>query len=314
MEQILQNIISIVAPTLKVELLPTAVSDLLIRDTISDLKFVVEVLSNRANNDQINAYLDKLAEAVYEQGAPNIPILLCKVDEDKQAASIALVVEWRLNTPIINKSIQFVPLTAEYWPVIFDNIKSADSTIRMLETTNCMVVKHVAFTYGTEPLKGKAELVYFRPLRPGYVMNQPENETFQQEFERYLKGIREENYPKDDIDICIRDAVKEKYGDADTYSSLLIFSTELNKLRRKFQNGLRYDARVDFMPPADSFQEFEGVIFPGLNLDIFVDNKANRVGPELCFCNYGFFKDREQIYQLDNRLKSTVRRVKDVIV
>lgn len=314
MEQLLQNVFRTIAPSMDVQLFSTAVSDLLVTDTVTGLMFVVEVKSNSIDESQLAMYLNRVAEAVYEQGAPNLPVLLCKVDEEKHTASIALVVEWCFGTPLINKKIKFVPLTIEHWPVIYDNIKAADNTIRMLETTNCMVVKHIVFSYGDGNHVGKAQLVYLRPLRLGYAMNQPDNETPPQEFEKYLKDIPEIYYPRDKIDEYILRAVKKQYSDAKTSSTLLIFSTELNKLRKKYQNGLRYDAWVDFMPPESSFQNFVGTIIPELSLDIFVENKACRVGPEQRFFCDDVATSSEELRQLGDKLKMTVRSIKSMIV
>lgn len=315
MEQIFQNIFNQLSPTLTVNSFPTAISDLLVSDSDTDLKFIVSLKKKDTTGKQLQEYLDKVAEAIYEQGAPNLPVVLCVVDDKKLTASVALVVEWRFGTPIINKHISFIPLTEKQWPVIIDNIKAADSTIRVLDATNCMVVKHVLFSYGNESKKGTAQLVYLRTLRPGYIMKQHQSDSQKQEFEKYLKGIPEEDYPSDKIDECVLKTVEKVYGEAKINSKLLIFSTELNDLKRNYQNGLRYEAWLNFIPMNCNYQVFEGLNLPVMKMDLFVDPIVRDFVPQQGYtCDDYLANSKEELYELTSLLKKTVRCINEMIM
>lgn len=314
MERILKDIINQLEPSLQVEYIPTAVSDLMVTDPATDMKFVIAVKVNNMPDSILFQYLDTIAEAIYDQGAPRIPLLLCKVDVENHSANIALIVEWRFNTPLLNKQINFIPLDTDHWPIILDNIKAADSVIRVLNETNCLVVKHIRFSYPSPSYTGRAQIVYLRTFRPDYTMAPKEYNTAQEQFELYLNGIPEENYPCDEIDRLILSAVRSSYGDAETRSSLLIFSTELDDLRRQYRNGRYHDATVSFIPTSVEQGGMGRVKILQLSLDLFSDAFTGQVVPSQFYSSRFDVVNTEQINEFNHVLETSCRSIRSMII
>ena len=227
MEEIVRYLFSRLDPNLEVGILPTDFSDLMVTERTTGLRFVVEVKRDDISQEELIEYLDRVAEIVSDQGMPKLPLILILLNEETQLMKAAIVVESHFGMPIVNRDIHFLKLTSDGWPLFFDTIKSADDTIRVLTDFNFRILKRISFNYEGEHHEGIGHLLYLRRFRLDYRMTPREVNSRQKQFELYLNGIPEEDYPSDDIDHMILDAVCNQYKDAKVSSSLLMLNTEL---------------------------------------------------------------------------------------
>lgn len=249
MEEIVKMLLSRLDNNLEVNILSTDISDLMVTEGTSGLRFVVEIKRDDISQESLIDYLDNVAEVISDQGMPKLPLVLILLNEEALQLKAAIVVENHFGMPIVNREIDFVKLTSEQWPLFFDTIKSADSTIRLLTDFNFRILKRISFPYQGEHCEGTGHLLYLRRFRPDYRLTPREVNSRQEQFELYLNGIPEEDYPSDNIDHMILDAVHNRYQNAQIRSSLLMLNTELRDLRNEIRRNNILKGSIDFIPP-----------------------------------------------------------------
>ena len=250
----------------------TPICDMIVEISECELKFALEVKTITAYKaDDKQDFKNHLARAVYRQGAPNIPVIIALVDDINNTVIMGIALQWRFHTPIIEDDISFVELSPNNADVILDNIKAADSVIRALSNTNLKVVKKISFSFEQGGLYHQGYVIYLRDLRQGYKMNCKTPDTQQEEFDRFLNGIPEDEYPSDIIDEKILEAVEKKYHDSKIKSSLLVFSTELRDLKHILSLSRNFDGGIEILPIID------GCNHPKNNISIPIDIQLDTI-------------------------------------
>ena len=314
MEDILRELLSRLDVNLEVSVLPTDFSDLMVTERTTELRFVVEVKRNDISQESLIEYLDRVAEIVSDQGMPRLPLVLILINEETQHMKAAIVVESHFGMPIVNRAINFVELTPESWPLFFDTIKSADSTIRVLTDINFRILKRISFNYEGEHHEGTGHLLYLRRFRPDYRMTPREVNSRQQQFELYLNGIPEEDYPSDDIDHMILDAVRNRYQNVVVRSSLLMLNTELRDLRNDIRRNNVLEGSIDFIPTGDNLHMMNGLVIRSLPVVIIRDPIAGRKDPSQHYAARCPVQNRQEYENLSTVINDTSQNVTSLIL
>lgn len=97
-----------------------------------------------------------------------------------------------------------------------------------------------------------------------------------QRIERMIKGTPEKEYPTDDLDRMIFEAIDSKYKGAKVKSKLLLFSTELDELQY-YKKHHCHHATLLISPNTNNLSMIEMSMLNGLdlfsvNLDVYVEN------------------------------------------
>ena len=314
MEDILREILSRLDVNLEVSVLPTDFSDLMVTERTTELRFVVEVKRNDISQESLIEYLDRVAEIVSDQGMPRLPLVLILINEETQHMKAAIVVESHFGMPIVNREINFVELTPESWPLFYDTIKSADSTIRVLTDINFRILKRISFNYDGEHHEGTGHLLYLRRFRPDYRMTPREVNSRQQQFELYLNGIPEEDYPSDDIDHMILDAVRNQYQNVVVRSSQLMLNTELRDLRNDIRRNNVLKGSIDFIPTGDNPHLMNGLVIRSLPVVIIKDPIAGRIDPSQHYAARCPVQNRQEYENLSTVINDTSQNVTSLIL
>lgn len=290
----------------------TLICDMIVEIPDCELKFAIEVKTVSAYTDAIRQEIkNRIARAVYRQGAPNIPIVLALVNEDGGSVNIGIALQWRFHTPIIEDDIRFVELSPENADVILDNIKAADTIIRALSNTNLKVVKKISFSLEQGGINHQGYIVYLRDLHQGYRMNCKTPDNQQEEFDRFLNGIPETEYPRDIVDEKILEAVAERYHDSKIESSLLVFSTELRDLKHLLSLSCTFEGSIDVLPIIEGCSCPKNII--SIYVDIHMETIFKDVKPIARFTTTFSATNFHEVEELQ-ALCSTVKRPQDVFI
>lgn len=252
-ENIVKRILRSIWNNVEITDFATPVCDMLLEFPDIDLKFLVEVKTARDYTEHFwKEYRETLGMATFMQGAPNIPVVLAVFDEETERLSLGTALCWKHQAPVIIDSVELWELKEENRDSILDEISSADKTIRMLSNTNCKVIKEIRFSLSVDKIDIPAKVLYLRDLSSTYRMNCRVPQNQQEELDRYIYGIPQDEYPNDGLDKSILKAIEAKYADAQPHSSLMLFNTELRKLKARLQNMHRYDIKVDLYEIANN--------------------------------------------------------------
>ena len=314
MEEIVRLLLNSLDPNLDVNVFATDISDLMVTKRTTGLRFVVEVKRDDISQEALIAYLNRVAEIVSDQGMPRLPLVLILLNEDAKLMKAAIVVECHIDMPIVNRDITFVDLTNERWPLFFDTIKSADSAIRVLADLNFRILKRISFTYQGEHLEGTGHLLYLRRFRPDYRMSPREVNSRQQQFEAYLNGIPEDDYPRDDIDNMILEAVCNRYPNAGVKSSLLMLNTELRDLRNEIHRNKCLEGSIDFIPTSQYVHLLNGLKVRSLPIVIIKDPIAGRIEPSQHYVAQCPVQNKQEYENLWTVINNTSQNVTSLIL
>jgi hypothetical protein len=250
--------------------MPTEISDFLIKVPNTDLEFALKCIDDRG--DSLKELQAKLMPILQLRGAPNIPVIVA-LNYDNENIAVGILVSWKFGAPSIERNITFIPLIDENRARIYDEIKSSDETIRMLETSNCKIVKHIKLSEEYKHNFFNAEIVYLRDLSITYRMKSRDELNDVERLNYYLKGIPEDDYPYDKFDDGIMQAVGDGgYKNAKMNSQLMLFSSELRDLKMVYGNKQSQPVQFLVLPDYSSFSLMRGRTFKPFLLDMFVDS------------------------------------------
>lgn len=302
-------------PTADISILKTPICDLLVHFYDTNLSFVIEVKLKTASNDILNNYRHNVTKAIISQGAPKIPLIIALYDENADTVDMGIAISWRLDTPIIDKNISYLRLNEETKDRILDNIKAADSVIRMLSSTNCKVIKTISFSFPMKTINQyDGKVMYLRDLSSGYRMNCRKEISEEERFDRLLHGIPQDEYPNDQLDELVLQAIQNVYPNAKVKSNLLLFSSELCNLQREIKSSHQYECTITIIPQMDDIYplNFEGIELLSFPIDVYIDMMTTKINLDKYFSVEIKTDSIEQYKQIYSKLK-TMKRVQDLV-
>ena len=244
----------------------------------TDLKFGVIIKKVGAKNaPNLSDLANEVKQLDFTNSQYRHPIIALFVEESTENAKVAFLVGWKFGSPRIYKNFELRNLTPKTGSQCLQIIKSMDEVIRVLSTDNLMVLKRISFSRKLhDDREQKAEILYLRKLSSTYRMDQKEIVDEKERFERLLKGTPEEEYPKDELDRIILEAVKCQFKNAIVHSKLILFSTDLDELQM-YKNVHCVKTNLLISPNLSSVSPVKWSMLDGLevfnvNLDVFVEN------------------------------------------
>lgn len=244
----------------------------------TDLKFGVIIKKVGAKNAPVLPELaDEVNEIDFSNSKYRHPIIALFVEESTENAKVAFLVGWRFGSPRIYKNFELRNLTPQTGTQYLQVIKSMDEVIRVLSTDELKVLKRITFSRKLhDNREQKAEILYLRRLSSSYRTNQKEVVDDKERFERLLKGTPEEEYPRDELDRLIIEAVKCQFKNAKVHSKLVLFSTDLDDLQM-YKNVHCVKTNIMVSPDLTKVSAVEMAMLNGLemfnvNVDVFVEN------------------------------------------
>lgn len=290
-----------------VKKLVTKITDLIITCPEFDLSFAVKVMPMTVSEEELNAYKAKVSNSMLLRGAPKVPVVVIKVDEVTGKAVLGIVLYFEYGAPAVERDIRFFPMDGNNKVLIEEELKVADKVIRYLDIANCKVIKTIFIPVKQQGRDYMARLVYARDLSLSYSMKSHDEMTDSERFEYYLKGIPEDDYPKDGLDIGMLEAVKRQgYVDTVMKSQLLLFSTELRNLRRLY-NRPSEEANFIILPEMSSCLRLpNGFTLKDFNVDMFIDNGDASIFPDRYFSMEVAIKNANEYYDFADGLKTLI--------
>ncbi len=288
--------------------LKTAISDYLISCPSLDLTFAVKCMPETTTEEDLNAYKSQLGDFILLRGTPKLPIIIIKASSGMEEAQIGTVLYFHYGAPFVEQSIHFLPMDENNRPLILDRIKAADKTIRVLETTNCRVIKTIHLPVCLAGQQYRARLVYVRELNMSYRMKEHKVEKNQDSLDLRLKGLSENDYPTDVLDKEMLESVRNNgFSDAYFESKLLLFSSELRNLERLYE---RPSEKVQFLIVPDSVSSClvlpNGFTLSGFNVDLYIDKDYGNLFKDLAFSIQVSLSSISDYYSFDEGTKSLV--------
>lgn len=244
----------------------------------TDLRFGVVLKTVGKLSEAVKTkWVEELQKADYNQDVNRMPIVLLVVDEQTESAKIAFLLGWRFGKPRIYKNFELRALNQKNADICLEIIKSMDEVIRLLEADNLQVLKRITFS---KKLSGnrvqQAEVLYLKKLTASYRMNQKEVVDERERFERLLKGTPEEEFPQDELDEIIYEAIRKQFKNVKVRSKLILVSTDIEDLQ--FYKGVHcHETTLLVSPdlsgvPTVALSMLDGLEMFSVTLDVFVEN------------------------------------------
>lgn len=206
--------------------------DYIVRDKSQGLQFAVNVVSHTfLRTKSFQDYLKTLDSADYSINSNQLPILLMAVNEQSRTASIGYVLAWHRGRPYIYHNINMRPSNERNWVIVLNQLLSMNEIIRILNRDGIKIVKHISVEHNINGIPHFGEIVYLRSFSDAYKMKQKVVKTDKERFDRMLFGIPEDEYPSDELDTAILNAVRSVLTAKDPVSKTLLFSTDLSELQ-----------------------------------------------------------------------------------
>lgn len=211
----------------------TALYDWLVEDKAQGLFWGVCVVSHTFTRMKAyEQYLQALYKTDFYTECNRIPIIILAVNQSARKVNFGFQVVWHHGKATIYNKVKFRELTYRSWGTALDNLLSMDDVIRVLNQDNLKVIKHleISKTIGGEVFF--ADVFYLRSLTRDYRMADKEVVDQKEQFNRFVFGIPENEYPSDALDEWIVEMIGEQYHlEKEPRSSLLLFTTELRDLQ-----------------------------------------------------------------------------------
>ena len=243
-----------------------------------DLRFgVVLKTAGKLTETEKTKWIEELQKADFTQDVNRMPLVLLIVDEQTESAKIAFLLGWRFGKPRIYKNFELRVLNQKNADICLEIIKSMDEVIRLLEADNLQVLKRITFNKKLPDNRvQQAEVLYLRKLSATYRMNQKEVVDERERFERLLKGTPEEEFPLDELDEIIYEAIKKQFKNAKMRSKLILVSTDIEDLQ--FYKGVHcHETTLSVSPdlsgvPAVALSMLNGLELFSVSLGVYVEN------------------------------------------
>ena len=236
-EELAKELLLEVFPYAQIKAMPTSVTDYIVEMSSDGLAFAVEVKHGHITEDIQKDYQQRLKTAFTEIGPAKIPCVLMVVDVKTKSAKVAMAITWNFQRATIEQEYKWVALKSENASLIHDMISSSDNVIRMLTDSGCNFMKTISFSYTKDNRICNFKAIYFRSLAYNYKLHSKPALTEKERFDRLANGRPEDEYPDDELDKVIYNAIKSQYPDAKKRTSMLLFNTELRDFTRYVANN-----------------------------------------------------------------------------
>lgn len=230
-----------------IEKKPTVLYDWLVKDKTQGLFWGVCVVSHTfTRTNAYKSYMEGLYKTDFYTEDNRVPIIILAVNPDIRKVNFGFQVVWHHGKATIYNKVKFRELTYRSWGTALDNLLSMDDVIRVLNKNDLKVIKHLKISKKVGGEEHFADVLYLRNLTKNYRMADKEVVDQKEQFNRFVFGIPEEEYPSDDLDGWIEEMIGGAYTIEDRKSGLLLFNTELRDLQVYRNSYLRAEGIILF--------------------------------------------------------------------
>lgn len=196
---------------------------------------------------------NRFGTAVMNGRLKELPMVVLTVISGK--VKFGLLVWWEFNRSFVNRSIIWREISDETIELLTCHVRAVHNYIRMLPLNFLRVQKTIKLNhrdfYGDE-------IIYFRQFTDGYRMKTSSHLTEEERRNRLVTGTPEEEYPSDVLDELIFSAVVNKFPEAKKQTSLLLFDTDLLKMRNR--SGEKTESLAIHVQTNTSFWQKTGML------------------------------------------------------
>jgi len=232
--QIAATILYRICGRIRIEAVPDNYAyDLLVTHLDDNVVFGVKVAtSTYMDTIAYRAYVEWLKKEFVPRKNDFKPIVLMCVNEHQETAQIGIQQAWMYNRAITIKKVRLHNATERIWPRFRDNINSMFDTIRSIAIENCYIVRNIGFEM--HDIQGGvlfANAIYLRKISDTYKINRRDPETEQERKEALLNVIRQDEYPTDELDRVIEDALGRTFKNLHVQNRILLFTPDITQLQ-----------------------------------------------------------------------------------
>lgn len=157
-------------------------------------------------------------------------------------------------------------------------------TISILPTNSIRIVKQIHISSAIRQINCYASIIYLRQFNLNYQMKHYKLVDNNERLHRNLFGVPEEEYPNDELDKLIFDAIKMKYSNATLQSSILSTYSEVFAFQRNLEMKRMIDSMIIVEPDFSTLNPclYSGVEIPHIPLELYI---------EMCVNNYQLFEE-----------------------
>lgn len=287
--------------------------DFIISSRLTLSKFAVKVYpTSYVGNDIVTQLYQQIQQLNQSEKQLLLPIVILYVDANTGNATAQQLLNWYYGTasvfnPLIEKQVEW-------------NENNANIIFSAMDKVICVLPQEMWSFKKTIRINSddflEAYIIYFRTFYEGYKMHPKPQLSEVEQFMRSVKGIPEEEYPKDALDEFIFESVSKQYPDATISTSTLILNTELRDLQY-YNRYKQKRGKVVMLPSSNDIQMFfathpDGTL-SGLEVDmVYMPHLRNNPMGTICQL-FSCEKNISEMKVLENLL-DTCKPLSDYIV
>lgn len=189
-------------------------------------KFYLIARNVEPSNNDLLAIKKQIIDAIRNNQMESKPVVMFV--QEGENLKFGIIIYWDDKKPYLNTKINWQKWEDANEPWFEMHIHARRMQIAYLPIEYLRVMKFIDLN-ANEVLEG--QIVYLRKFTPTYKMKTPPVQTEEERFNRLLTGTPEKEYPADELDDYIFDAVRKEYPMATSKSKLLLFHTDLLNVR-----------------------------------------------------------------------------------
>lgn len=287
--------------------------DFIISSRLTSSKFAVKIYPiSYVGNDIVTQLYQQIQQLNQSEKQLLLPIVILYVDANTGNATAQQLLNWHYGTatvynPLIEKRV--------IW-----NENNANIIFAAIDKVICVLPQEMWSFKKTISLNSddflEAYIIYFRMFHKEYKMHPKPQLSEVETFMRSVKGIPEEEYPRDELDEFILETVRKQYPDATINTSTLILNTELRDLQ--YYNRYKHEkGKVIMLPNSNEIQKFyvthpDGTL-SGLEVDmVYMPHLRNNPMGTICQL-FSSEKSISEMQALEN-LRYTCKPLSDYMV
>lgn len=271
--QIAATILYRICGRIRIEAIPNYYAyDLLVTHLDDMVSFGVKVTtSTYMETTAYRAYVVWLEKEYVPKRDKFKPIVLMCVNESKETAQIGIQTAWLYNRPLTIKKVRLHQATDRIWPRFRDNINSMFTTIRSIALEGCYLVKNIGFEM--HDYQGQlffANAIYLRKFSETYKINRRDPETEQERIETLLNVIRQDEYPTDELDRVLEEALGRNFLNLQIQNSMLLFTQDISELHHDIDRHMIHtNVLIEPIFGAGTVPPFDNINLTSIGLNIY---------------------------------------------
>lgn len=226
--------------------------DVIISSRLTSSKIAVKIYpTSYVGNSIVTQLYQQILQLNQSEKQLLLPIIILYVDANTGHATVQQLLNWHYGSATV-----YDPLTEKQveW-----NENNANIIFAAMDKVICVLPQEMWSFKKIISLNSddflEAYIIYFRTFHDEYKMHPKPQLSEVEKFMRSVKGIPEDEYPKDELDEFILESVRKQYPDATINTSTLILNTELRDLQY-YNRYKREKGKVIMLPDSNEIQMY----------------------------------------------------------